>query len=100
MKSVTEWSRISNSRELGRSVGAAKREALELVYAVPRTAGRNLAFAAYRAREGSALDDFATWCALAEKHGSDWHKWPESVQHPGAAGVRKFVDWYRAYHPV
>ena len=75
---------------------AAKREALELVYAVPRTAGRDLAFAAYRAREGSALDDFATWCALAEKHGSDWHKWPESVQHPGAAGVRKFVEKYAA----
>ena len=59
---------------------AAKREALELVFAVPRTAGRDLAFAAYRAREGAALDDFATWCALAEKYGSDWHQWPESVQ--------------------
>ena len=55
---------------------AAKREALELVYAVTRTAGRDLAFAAYRAREGAALDDFATWCALAEKYGSDWHQWP------------------------
>ena len=22
-----------------------------------------------------SLDDFATWCALAEVYGSDWHAW-------------------------
>src|SRR6185437_11437699 len=70
---------------------AAKRDALKLVFAVPRTAGRDLAYAAYCAREGSALDDFATWCALAEKHGGDWHQWPESVRHPGGDGIAKFV---------
>jgi 4-alpha-glucanotransferase len=75
---------------------AAKREALELVYAVPRTAGRDLAFAAYRVREGVALDDFATWCALAEKYGSDWHQWPKSVRHPGADGVPKFIEKHSA----
>ncbi len=75
---------------------AAKREALELVYAVPRTAGRDLAFAAYRVREGVALDDFATWCALAEKYGSDWHQWPESVRHPGVDGVAKFAEKHSA----
>jgi 4-alpha-glucanotransferase len=75
---------------------AAKREALELVYAVPRTVGRGLAFAAYRVREGVALDDFATWCALAEKYGSDWHQWPKSVRHPGADGVKKFVEKHSA----
>ncbi len=78
------------------SAWAAKREALELVYAVPRTVGRDLAFAAYRVREGVALDDFATWCALAEKHGSDWHQWPKSVRHPGADGVAKFVEKHSA----
>jgi 4-alpha-glucanotransferase len=70
---------------------AAKRAALELVFAVPRTAGRELAYAAFRAREGSALDDFAAWCALAEEYGGDWHEWPESVRHPGADGVAEFV---------
>jgi 4-alpha-glucanotransferase len=75
---------------------AAKRQALELVCAVPRTVGRDLAFAAYRVREGVALDDFATWCALAEKHGSDWHQWPKSVRHPGADGVPKFVEKHSA----
>jgi 4-alpha-glucanotransferase len=70
---------------------AAKRAALALVYRVPRTAGRELAYAAFCTREGSALDDFATWCALADKYGGDWHQWPESLQHPGAAGVGGFV---------
>ena len=69
----------------------AKRAALKLVYRVPRTAGRELAYAAYCDREGAALDDFATWCALAEKYGADWHQWPESVRHPGADGVAEFV---------
>lgn len=69
----------------------AKRAALSLVYRVPRPAGRELAYAAYRAREGSALDDFATWCALAEEYGGDWHRWPESLQHPAADGVADFV---------
>jgi 4-alpha-glucanotransferase len=78
------------------SAWAAKRAALELVFSVPRTAGRDLAYAAFRAREGAALDDFATWCALAETHGGDWHQWPESVRHPGADGVAKFV----AKHPA
>jgi 4-alpha-glucanotransferase len=70
---------------------AAKRTALQLIYRVPRSAGRELAYAAYRAREGSALDDFATWCALAEVYGGDWHQWPESLQHPTADGIADFV---------
>ncbi|MDT7738320.1 MAG: 4-alpha-glucanotransferase, partial [Mycobacterium sp.] len=70
---------------------AAKRAALELVFSVPRTAGRELAYAAFCAREGAALDDFATWCALAEVHGGDWHQWPEPVRHPDADGVAEFV---------
>jgi 4-alpha-glucanotransferase len=70
---------------------AAKRTALKQVYRVSRTVGRELAYAAFCAREGSALDDFATWCALAEEHGGDWHQWPESLQHPSADGVAEFV---------
>ncbi|MBI2702870.1 4-alpha-glucanotransferase [Mycobacterium gordonae] len=81
---------------------AAKCAALKLVHAVPRSAGRELAYAAFRAREGRALDDFATWCALADKHGTDWYQWPKSVRHPDASGVTAFaaknataVDFHR-----
>lgn len=71
---------------------AAKHAALKLIHRVPRSAGRELSYAAFRAREGRALDDFATWCALAEEYGDDWHHWPKSLQHPDAAGVAKFVN--------
>ncbi|HPZ94884.1 MAG TPA: 4-alpha-glucanotransferase [Mycobacterium sp.] len=80
----------------------AKRAALKLVYRVPRSAGRQLAFEAFTAREGTALDDFATWCAIAEKHGGDWRRWPAGLQHPAAPGVADFarrhataVDFHR-----
>ncbi|WP_203799302.1 4-alpha-glucanotransferase [Mycobacterium heckeshornense] len=77
------------------SAWAAKRRALKAVYRVPRSAGRELAYAAFRAREGAALDDFATWCALAERYGADWHRWPPELQHPAGPGVADFV----AKHP-
>ena len=80
----------------------AKRAALELVYRVPRTAGRELAYTAYRAREGRSLDTFAIWCALAEQHGSDWRAWPPDLRHPDSAAVAAFavdhpeaVDFHR-----
>jgi 4-alpha-glucanotransferase len=73
----------------------AKRAALQVVFQVKRSAGRQLAFAAYREREGRSLDDFAVWCALADKHGSDWHLWPKKLQHPDSPAVAAFV----AEHP-
>lgn len=46
----------------------AKRAALEVVHAVPRSPGRQAAFDAFAAREGQALRDFALWCALEEHY--------------------------------
>jgi 4-alpha-glucanotransferase len=45
---------------------AAKRAALQLVYAVPRSPARQALLDAYVAREGQPLLDFALWCALEE----------------------------------
>ena len=80
----------------------AKRAALESVYLVERSTGRELAYAAYRQREGQNLDDFANWCALAEEYGSNWHHWPEDLQHPASPAVADFaaehaqtVDFHR-----
>lgn len=77
------------------STWAAKRAALKLVYRVPRSAGRELAYAAFRAREGSALDDFAAWCALAEEYGGDWHQWPTPLRHPASPDVAGFVETHQ-----
>jgi 4-alpha-glucanotransferase len=71
---------------------AAKRAALQLLHRTPRSAGRELSYAAFLDREGRALDHFATWCVLAEKYGGDWHSWPESLHHPDASGIGAFVE--------
>jgi 4-alpha-glucanotransferase len=70
---------------------AAKRGALQTVHARGLTAGRWLAYEAFRRREGRALDDFATWCALAEAYGPDWHNWPAPLRHPRSAEVASFA---------
>ncbi len=79
-----------------------KREVLESVYRVKRSAGRQLAYQAYREREGRSLDDFAIWCALAERHGADWHRWPKKFAGPARSAVADFaakhaetVDFHR-----
>ena len=84
------------------AVWKIKRAALRAVYRVERSAGRELAYAAYLAREGRSLDDFAVWCALAEKYGNDWHRWPTALQHPATDATAAFaakraetVDFYR-----
>ncbi|MEU1704102.1 4-alpha-glucanotransferase [Streptomyces sp. NPDC005706] len=67
------------------AVWELKREALELVLAVPLGPGRQAAYDAFRAEEGQALEDHATWYALAEAHGSDWHQWPAGLRDPRSA---------------
>ncbi len=74
----------------------AKQRALRMVHGVERSAGRELAYAAFRAREGAALDAFATWCALAERYGADWHQWPESLRHPRNQAVAAFAEIHSA----
>ncbi|MGW1026289.1 4-alpha-glucanotransferase [Streptomyces sp. NPDC002577] len=67
------------------AVWALKREALELVRDVPLGPGRRAAYRDFLAVEGRALEDHATWYALAEVHGSDWHTWPEGLKDPRSA---------------
>ncbi|MFF7639233.1 4-alpha-glucanotransferase [Streptomyces canus] len=67
------------------AVWELKREALELVREVPLGPGRRAAYADYLAEGGQALEDHATWCALAEAHGSDWRGWPPALRDPRSA---------------
>ncbi|KUN29037.1 4-alpha-glucanotransferase [Streptomyces antibioticus] len=64
------------------AVWELKREALELVHEVPLGPGRRAAYADFLAQQGQALEDHATWCALAEVHGSDWSRWPTALRDP------------------
>jgi 4-alpha-glucanotransferase len=63
-------------------VWAAKRDALELLW---RADGRPDPFADDSASDG--LRDWATYCALAERHGGRWSRWPEPLRDVGGSAV-------------
>ena len=59
----------------------AKRAALEIVYAAPRTPARQRALDAFVTAGGAALQDFALWCALEEHYA----QLPPGEERPAAA---------------
>ncbi len=75
------------------TVWRAKLAALELLFDVarddPAAALDATSTAAGSAGDGpsDALTDFATWCALAERHGADWRAWPAELARPDAPAV-------------
>lgn len=73
-------------------VWALKSEALERLFAA--TSGSPEVAAgldAYLAERGDALVGFATFNALAERHGLPWQAWPAELRHPDAPAVRAFA---------
>jgi 4-alpha-glucanotransferase len=70
----------------------AKLQALRIVHAAPRSAGREIDYRAFCAREGSSLVEFARWSALAERYGNDFRAWPDALQHPDSAAVASFAS--------
>jgi 4-alpha-glucanotransferase len=69
------------------AVWAAKRAALELIHRVRLTASRRAELDAFLARDRTAIQDWAAWCAIAEVHGPDWRAWPRVLTDPGSAEV-------------
>lgn len=66
-------------------VWEAKKAALDVVFAAPRSAARQAQLEAFRRREGRGLEDFALWCALVEAHGMP--PWPADLRDPAAPGA-------------
>ncbi|BBC36322.1 4-alpha-glucanotransferase [Streptomyces graminofaciens] len=67
------------------AVWELKRQALEAVRQVPLGPGRRAAYCDFLAEEGQALEDHATWCALAEVYGPEWPRWPQGLRDPRSA---------------
>lgn len=67
------------------AVWALKSEALEILAAQPLGPGRRAAYDDFLAAQGQALEDHATWYALAEVHGPRWHDWPAGLRDPRSA---------------
>ncbi|NUS10348.1 MAG: 4-alpha-glucanotransferase [Streptomyces sp.] len=84
------------------AVRDVKLRALELVHRVPLGPGRRHAFQRYVEEAGPGLDDFALWCALAERYGPTWQDWPEGLRSPEGGqvssarrGLAERVDFHR-----
>ena len=69
-----------------RRVWDLKRRALERAWAdgIPERP----AVDAWREAQGPAIERWATFCVLTERHGPGWQSWPEQLRHPDAPGVR------------
>jgi 4-alpha-glucanotransferase len=79
-----------------------KRQALELLFGLPRSSERASAFAAYRRNRGAALEDFALWCLLVDAPKPDVHALPSPADLPRdcfeahriAAAHRTQIEFY------
>ncbi|MEU8541717.1 4-alpha-glucanotransferase [Streptomyces sp. NPDC048717] len=67
------------------AVWELKRRALELVHTVGLGPGRRAAYHDFLAERGRALEDHATYQALAERHGPHWRRWPKELRDPRRA---------------
>ncbi|SNS59472.1 4-alpha-glucanotransferase [Geodermatophilus saharensis] len=71
------------------AIWARKREALRRVF--DATGRDDPAFPDWWWHQGQKLQDWATWCALADVHGPDWHTWPGELRDPRSEAVGRFV---------
>ncbi|MGW5420659.1 4-alpha-glucanotransferase [Streptomyces sp. NPDC003943] len=74
------------------AVWDAKRRALELIHTVELGPGRRAAYRDFLAERGRALEDHATYQALAERHGHQWRRWPEELRDPRTAEAAVRAD--------
>lgn len=80
---------LNNKRVIDRDqVYALKLPALELLWT---GFGHDARFDAFIARGGSALRQFAVYCALAERHGGGWTTWPSEYRRPDSPSVTRFA---------
>ena len=84
---------LTDDRPIDRDrVMAVKLAALERVWREVDGAGQEDGFLAFLAERGDALTGFATFCVLAEHHGSGWRAWPAEHRHPAADAVAAFAQ--------
>jgi 4-alpha-glucanotransferase len=89
-RALVEWSAEpaqaldDDPRQIDRDAAwTAKKAALEVVFAVPRSPARQQAFDEYVAVENPGLETFALWCALAERYGGI-EDWPDEARDPSS----------------
>ncbi|HEY5051546.1 MAG TPA: 4-alpha-glucanotransferase, partial [Acidothermaceae bacterium] len=74
------------------AVWSAKRQILERAFAALDDDGRRAERDEFLVAEGDELRDFATWCALVDRHGAATRDWPEELRDPHSTKVAAFRD--------
>lgn len=88
----TVLEQVQNSALIDRNpIWQAKLEALRTIFDAGRSDLRQRQFEEYRRREGLPLEQFATWSALASRHGQDFRAWPGSLSDPASPEVAAFA---------
>lgn len=64
--------------------------------ALHRGAEHGAEYDAFVAAHDPALTLFATWMTLAERHGSDWRRWPAELRDTNSAAVQRFASEHAA----
>jgi 4-alpha-glucanotransferase len=75
------------------AIWARKREVLMRIFFAH---GGGEAFARWREEQGPTLQDWATWAAISEEHGADWHAWPAELRRADGTGVAAYVEQHGA----
>ncbi|MGY2063911.1 4-alpha-glucanotransferase [Blastococcus sp. SYSU DS0619] len=75
------------------AIWARKREVLMRIFFAH---GGGEAFARWREEQGPTLQDWATWAAISEEHGADWHTWPADLRRPDGPGVTAYAEQHGA----
>jgi 4-alpha-glucanotransferase len=71
------------------AIWARKREVLMRIFLAH---GGGEAFARWRGERGRELQEWATWAAIADRHGADWHAWPPELRRPDTPEVAAFAE--------
>ncbi|MEO8511501.1 MAG: 4-alpha-glucanotransferase [Chloroflexota bacterium] len=80
---------LNESRLIDRdAVWTLKRSALEAIWAAGVTDPR---FDAYRAAGGEALETWARYATIAERHGAAWQAWPVGLRRPEGRAVAELA---------
>ena len=91
--------RLNEARVIDRNaVYELKHQALQAIW---QRWSPSAAFEHYCAQQGAALQQFGSFCVLAERFGPDWRQWPAEYQRAEDAAVARFAEEHRCqvrYH--
>jgi 4-alpha-glucanotransferase len=92
---------LSKLASRGRALNARRRIDRDAVWAVKRTALERIwsvvrddlpsEFLDFETAAGASLLRFATFCAIVDRHGIPWWKWPAELQRPDSLAAKAFA---------